>query len=273
MHPLKHEVHLLDTSWWWSAVPCSTFTAAEAGEPHTIPLWAPGHPVKMASSRGTGWSGVSDWGGRQWPACRTVRGRHESLAEDPTEDGREVCHYLVCNSHQRHNLGYFLQLHGHFNYTHWFLKKLVYKCLIWQFAIVTVFNSCPSVWWVLVINVLSLPHQGWCWHHTFTRKRGGLRLGQKLPENRRGSCPKSSRRPTGEIKQHRVLFKRQFTQITNLKSKASLWTTEWSRVEGLTGGPVVTLLAPCTYATPPGVWFKSLSPSHLSPILYFLSVN
>lgn len=68
----------------------STVVVAEARQPHSVSLWAPGHAAEVASAGGPRRGRLPDRGGGQRPAGRPDRGRHEGLAQDPEEDGREV---------------------------------------------------------------------------------------------------------------------------------------------------------------------------------------
>lgn len=60
---------------------------AEAGEPHAVPLRAPGHADEVEAAGGPRRGRVSDRRGGQRPAGGPVRGRHESLSQNSPQDG------------------------------------------------------------------------------------------------------------------------------------------------------------------------------------------
>lgn len=60
---------------------------AEAGEPHAVPLRAPGHADEVEAAGGPRRGRVSDRRGGQRPAGGPVGGRHESLSQNPPQDG------------------------------------------------------------------------------------------------------------------------------------------------------------------------------------------
>lgn len=61
--------------------------SAEAREPHTVSLRAPGHTDEMEVAGRQGRGRVSNRRGRQRLAGRIIRGRYESVAPDPPHDG------------------------------------------------------------------------------------------------------------------------------------------------------------------------------------------
>lgn len=72
----------------------SAVVAAEAGKPHSVSLRASGHAAEVASAGGSRRGRLPDRSGGQRPAGWPDRGRHEGLAQDLKEDGREVGHLI-----------------------------------------------------------------------------------------------------------------------------------------------------------------------------------
>ena len=70
----------------------SAVVIAEAGQPHSVSLRTSGHAAEVAPAGGSRRGRLPDRSGRQRPAGRPDRSRHEGLAQDLKEDGREVGH-------------------------------------------------------------------------------------------------------------------------------------------------------------------------------------
>lgn len=65
-------------------------SAAEARQPDSVSLRASGHAAEVASAGRPRRGRVPDRSGRQRAPGGTDGGRHEGVAQDPEEDGREV---------------------------------------------------------------------------------------------------------------------------------------------------------------------------------------
>ncbi len=66
----------------------------EARQSHSVSLRASRHTAEVASAGRPRRGRLPDRSGRQRPAGRSDRSRHEGVAEDVEEDGREVGHSM-----------------------------------------------------------------------------------------------------------------------------------------------------------------------------------